>query len=175
MSFIIPNWHKLDKNSCEMIMKEAKEYFNEVATQSEEITGRAIKIASLLGAILSFTIGLLIKERELFSGCYSFVFLACLIPHIICGYNCYKLLKVKMGRFRGIQTTEWDYEAITDDENKEFIYQTAFMSAMQIIQANSERMTVLNNDRYTNYSKALAFVFISIISSGIVAGFTLTF
>lgn len=168
--FKIPNWHQLDKESCELIHKEAKDFFEEAASESEELTNKAVKIASFLATIIAFVAGVALKEKFALVDWQIGVIVVCSIPFLICGYNCFALLQVKMGRYRGISPGDWDYEAITDKENETCRFQATFASAMFVLESNSRKMVKLNMERQSNYTLALANLFLSIISTGVLIG-----
>lgn len=163
--YSIEKWHEFDKDSCELIYKEAKEYFEETKSESEELTKRGLHFSYALAGVVSFSFGFIFKDSIKIDNKDVLFIVFSFIPYLICAYNCYKLLSVKNGRYRGISPEQWQYEIITSDDNKGYVYQTTFLSAMDIMYANIVAVKSSNTKRQGKYKTALISLLASVIAS----------
>ena len=158
-------WYKINKESYQLIYALAKERFEEVSSESESITDKAIKMLTAVVSLFGFFIGFVFKQHS------NHWFIYILTPLVAADiYYLYHLLTPKESRLRGLPPSESIPRDLDNDEDKEFQTELVYYQAIVHYQNNISIMAKKNEGRIINYKIAIKlFLLILIIISIFVA------
>jgi len=158
-------WYKVNKESYKLIYELAKERFEEVSSESESITDKAIKMLTAVVSVFGFFIGFIFKQHS------SHWFIFVLIPLVATDiYYLYHLLTPKESRLRGLPPSESIPRNLDSEEDQEVQTEMVYYQAIVHYQNNISIMKKKNESRIVNYKIAIKlFLVILIIISIFVA------
>lgn len=154
-------WYNVNKESYKLIYELAKERFEEVSSESESITDKAIKMLTAVVSLFGFFIGFALKQQS------NYWFIYVLIPLVVADiYYLYHLLTPKESRLRGLPPSESIPKDLDNKEDQEFQTELVYYQIIVHYQNNISIMKKKNEDRIINYKIAikLSLLILSIMS-----------
>lgn len=156
----ISKWYKVDTESYKIIFGEGKERFEDVMSESESITNKAIKMLTIAGAIGSFSLTLILKNSvpQLFSIVLLIVFFG-LFGVIV------KLIFPKKIKNRGFSPQYSFVEMLDDPDDKDYQQQLVYYNLICMLQENITYMIIKNKSRARYYIAAIVLLCVFGIST----------
>jgi len=163
----INNWETISIDEYKFIFDQAKERFEDVISENESITNKAISIATAVVAFTGFYIGIAI-QNHFFVQHRGFIY-TCIVASIINLLLVGALIFPRNAMNRGLSPEISTNDDFDNDEDLGYYHQKLYYNAIGVLQDNIDVTINANNQRITLY-KVVLFAFatlIGLVSAGI--------
>jgi putative Mn2+ efflux pump MntP len=142
-------WFEIDEEVYKAVLASAKERFEDVSSESESITNKAIAMIALVPAFGGYILARLVDNT------HYLIIVAAVVLIIIEAVLLYKLIKPKTVRRRGIAPEASIHKDLNESDNSEFQIELTYFTAISVIADNTAVMTSLNEERIKYYGWAV--------------------
>lgn len=156
----IHRWENVSNEEYEFIYSLAKERFEDVLSENESITNKAIKIATAVIAFSGFYIGIAV-QNHFFALHRAFIYSSIVISVInliLVG----ALLYPRNARNRGLSPDVSTLDDFDNDDDKNHLLQKLYYNSIGILQDNIDITIKANSERIILY-KVVLFAFVILI------------
>lgn len=153
------DWNEISVDVYQVAYQEAKDRFEDCASESESVTNKSFKIVTFYCVLAAFSVGIWTQKTPP-------IFLLVICGLLFCGgfYQLFLLLKPKQIYFRGLEPYNSMSDDLTDSEIKEFQKQCIYSRVVVLLQSKISGLNALNEQRASVYRRLLVITVFLIIA-----------